>query len=218
MLDEETQLAGTLDSIQVGRPQTYPDGPQGRPWTSAVVKHPVDGPITVNESGLAGDDQADKRHHGGIEKAVLAYSADHYPAWRGELRMRDLLFGAFAENLTLAGIGEDNVCIGDTWTIGSVHFQVSQPRQPCWKIARRWKQPNLVKRIIENGRSGWYLRVLRAGEIDLNQSCCLLERPYPEWTISRANTLMYSRTSTRAEMLELISLDLLSSTWKKDLM
>lgn len=216
--ESETCIRGTLASIQVGQSQTYPDGPDGGPWKSAVAKHPVAGPVAVDATGLAGDDQANKPSHGGIDKAVLAYSADHYPGWREELGIDDLPFGAFAENLTLAGISEDNVCIGDSWGMGAVRFQVSQPRQPCWKLAKRWNQPDLVKRIIDNGHSGWYLRVMAIGAIDAGQECVLIERPHPEWTIMRASTLMYERTGTRAEMVELMGLQLLSDAWKKDLM
>ena len=216
--DVPNRAVGLLQSIQVGRPQTYADGPQGEPWVSAVAKHPIPGPVEVVESGLVGDFQVNKIDHGGIDKAVLAYSADHYTHWRDDLGNSDLPFGAFGENLTLSGITEDTVCIGDSWSIGSVDLQVSQPRQPCWKLAKRWGQPDLVKRIVSNGRTGWYLRVLRPGVMDTNQDCVLTARPHPEWTIRRAHLMMYQRTGTRAEMLELMNLESLSDRWKKHLM
>lgn len=209
---------GTLVSIQVGQPQTYPDGPRGKPWRSAIDKKPISGPVNVGEQGVDGDFQVDKRYHGGSEKAVLAYSADHYPVWKAELGWDDFSFGGFGENLTFTGIAEETVCIGDQFQIGTVKLELSQPRQPCWKVAMLRKQPDLVKRMFANGHAGWYFRVLEPGTIDVGQECFLLKRPHPEWTVSRASSVMHQRTETRAALVELMGLEVLSSEWKRDLM
>src|SRR5687768_12706975 len=107
----------TLVSIQVGQPQTHgregAADPFDRPWTSAFFKTPVAGPVFVGRTNVTGDCQADLEHHGGVDKAVLAYSADHYPLWRAELNRPDLCFGGFGENLTIEGLDEQGVCIGD---------------------------------------------------------------------------------------------------------
>src|SRR4051812_26616061 len=131
----------TIVSIQIGQATRYAyegarDG-KSRTWTTAFFKTPVAG-ANVGELGLAGDQQADRENHGGIDKAVLAYSADHYPGWRTHLNLPDMPYGGFGENLTVAGLDESGVCIGDRWQARDVVFQVSQPRQPCWKMGRRW--------------------------------------------------------------------------------
>ncbi len=208
---------GRLCSIQIGTPQTYPEGPNGKPWSSAVDKRPVHGPLSVSVNGLERDHQVNRRSHGGKEKAILAYSADHYPVWQTELRDSGLTFGAFGENLTMANFTEQNVCIGDQWKIGSVLLEVSQPRQPCWKLAKIRRQPDLVKRIVDTCRSGWYLRVLTIGLIEAGQACQRVARPHAEWTVARASNVTYDATSDPAERAELVRLERLSPEWTKNL-
>src|ERR1700722_16927674 len=132
-------LPAMLTSVQVGMPRNYgfedAADTHDKPWTTGFFKAPVDGPIFVGTTNLAGDGQADLKNHGGVDKAVLAYSADHYPRWRDELRLPGMPFGAFGENLTIAGLKEELVCIRDIFRVGTVTFEVSQPRQPCWKLA-----------------------------------------------------------------------------------
>src|ERR1700685_2382089 len=141
-----------LHSIQVGLPKNYglehASDPHDKPWTTGFFKAPVDGPVFVGRTNLEGDAQADLINHGGVDKAVLAYSADHYPKWRRELELPDMPSGAFGENLTIAGLSEESVCIGDTLRIGAVSFEVSQPRQPCWKLARRWRMHQLTGFVV----------------------------------------------------------------------
>ncbi|RMD61489.1 MOSC domain-containing protein [Candidatus Parcubacteria bacterium] len=186
-----------LISIQVGRPRQLgiegaPD-PMDRPWVTSFFKDPVDGPVWLGLTNLAGDGQADRENHGGPDKAVLAYAAAHYPLWRSELGRPDLPFGAFAENFTIEGLTEASVCIGDVYAIGDVRVQVSQPRQPCWKIARRWRIKDLTARVRETGRTGWYLRVLAEGYVEPGLPVTLIERPYPQWTVARATEIMHRR-------------------------
>ena len=96
--------------------------------------------------------------------------------------MPDMPYGAFGENLTIAGLSEESVCIGDIFRIGDVTFEVSQPRQPCWKLARRWRMHELLGLVVRNGRSGWYLRVLEEGWIEAGMPVELIERPNPAWS------------------------------------
>jgi MOSC domain-containing protein YiiM len=162
--------SATLDSIQVGMPTSYGSedaaNVHDKPWTTGFFKQPIEGLVFVGKTNIAGDGQADLYNHGGVDKAVLAYSADHYPKWREELRLPEMPHGAFGENLTIAGLNEGSVCIGDIFRIGPVTFEVSQPRQPCWKLARRWRMHELTGLVVRNGRSGWYLRVLEEGWIE----------------------------------------------------
>ena len=151
----------TLISVQVGR--VAPLGPEGVP--SAFVKCPVDGPIAVMALGLAGDQQADLRVHGGPEKAVYGYALSSYAPWRHAFPEHDALLvpGAFGENLTIGGMDEETVHIGDVVRVGSATLQVTQPRQPCFKFALRFAEKRMPKAMIRNGRSGWYYRVVEAG-------------------------------------------------------
>jgi MOSC domain-containing protein YiiM len=207
-----------LVSIQVGLPQTRgtdgADDPMDQPWTSGFVKEPVHGSVRVGRTNLDGDGQADLRVHGGVDKAILAYSAEHYPLWRDELVTSNLPYGAFGENFTVAGLDERTVCIGDVWQIGDVRVEVSQPRQPCWKLARRWRRPDLPERVIENGRSGWYFRVLTEGQVTAGQALTLLERPFARWTVADATDVRLHRAADRLATAELADLAALAESWR----
>jgi MOSC domain-containing protein YiiM len=214
-------LPAMLTSVQVGMPRNYgfedAADTHDKPWTTGFFKVPVDGPIFVGTTNLAGDGQADLKNHGGVDKAVLAYSADHYPKWRDELNMPDMPFGAFGENLTIAGLSEGAVCIGDICRVGDVTFEVSQPRQPCWKLARRWRLHELTGLVVRNGRSGWYLRVLEEGWIEAPMPVTLIERPNPEWSIARANRILHHCKTDLALTLELAEVPRLAASWVDEL-
>jgi MOSC domain-containing protein YiiM len=210
-----------LDSIQVGMPRNYgfenATDTHDKPWTTGFFKTPIEGSVFVGRTNLVGDGQADLKNHGGVDKAVLAYSAEHYPKWREDLHIPDLPFGAFGENLTIVGLTEESVCIGDIVRIGEVIFEVSQPRQPCWKLARRWRRHELTGLVVRNGRSGWYLRVLEEGWIAAKTPIELIERPNPAWTIARANQILHHRRTDLALTLELAEVPRLADSWVDEL-
>jgi MOSC domain-containing protein YiiM len=169
-----------LLSIQVGKPQqlihererdSYPTE-----WETAIYKDPVRGPVWVGATNLEGDGQADMRVHGGPDQAVMAYSADHYPEWRATLNLPELSYGAFGENFTISGMSEETVCFGDIYEIGEMRVQVTKQRQPCFKLARRLERPEVVRMVVETGRSGWYLRVLKEGAVEAGLPVVLVER------------------------------------------
>jgi MOSC domain-containing protein YiiM len=206
-----------LVSIQVGRPTLYHDAAGA--WATGFFKQPAIGSVRLSTTGAEGDGQADTVHHGGPDKAVLAYSAGHYPRWCDELGI-DFPHGGFGENLTIVGLDETTVCIGDVYRIGPAVLQVSQPRQPCWKLGRRWQRPELVKQVLATNRCGWYLRVLTEGEVAAGESVLLVERPNPEWTIVAANDVMYRRlpaATLAAKTRELADLPVLSQSWTTEL-
>jgi MOSC domain-containing protein YiiM len=207
-----------LISVQVGLPRVLDSGPDdssGSSWESGIFKERVAGPVWLGRLNLAGDGQADMRNHGGPDRAVLAYSADHYPLWREELDRRDLAHGVFGENLTIAGLTEDTVCIGDSFALGDAVLQVSQPRQPCWKLERRLGQPGLVEMVLATGRGGWYCRVLREGYVEAGTSMVRLERPFPEWTITRAHDAMRRRGEDPESAARLALCTALSAGWRE---
>lgn len=183
---------------------------------SGIAKSAVVGPVRVGKLNLDGDGQADLVHHGGADKAVLAYSAEHYGDWRRELGIANLPYGAFGENLTVEGLIEQDVCIGDIWRIADVLLQVSQPRQPCWKLGRRWRMDDLPKRVLQSGRSGWYLRVLREGTIESGMAVTLQERPHPQWTVPRTASLRYAKQAAPHEIAALADLQTLAASWRDE--
>ena len=132
---------------------------------SGIRKLPVRGRVAVRRLGLAGDGQADLRVHGGLEKAVYCYSHDHYAWWDDRLRRSDLTHGAFGENLTVEGMTETEVRIGDIYRVGTAVLQVTQPRSPCFKLVARMGLPDFQKTFLGSGRSGFYCRVLEEGDV-----------------------------------------------------
>jgi MOSC domain-containing protein YiiM len=186
-------------------------------WFSAIFKSPVIGPVALSKRNLAGDAQADLRVHGGPHKAVMAYSAEHYPLWRAELGLQEAQFpfGAFGENLTISGLNEENVCIGDIHQIGTTVLQVSQPRSPCWKLARKWQMPDLPKKFVANKRSGWYYRVLEEGELQSGDEVLLTEHAYSDWPVRRVTDIAYNIARGPGDNAAMERLDALASDWKK---
>lgn len=222
-MHQQTHVTGTLVAVQRAMPQTrsHPDGE----WTTAFYKQPVQGLVAVTVEGLDGDGVADRVHHGGIDKAVLAYSADNYQLWQDELGLvatrnsdplagQIELFGMFGENVTIRGLDETNVCIGDRFRVGDVLFEVSQPRQPCWKLARRWDIPQLPKLVVQNGRSGWYLRVVEEGKLQASDSVQLESRPNPDWTVARTSQIFYRGDAE--QKLALREVRELADVWKSN--
>lgn len=208
-------------SIQIGTPQEYgrddATEPMEQRWLTSFYKELVSGPVRVALQGVEGNEQADCRFHGGADKAILAYSADHYPLWQDELTIPEMTGGGFGENLTISGLTESTVCIGDRFSIGDTLLEVSQPRQPCWKLARRWRIADLPKRVIRTSRSGWYLRVIEPGVIEAGQEITLAARPHSSWTIQRANQVFYLKGGPTDERRELANLPELADAWREEL-
>lgn len=202
----------TLQSIQVGLPQQIEEVDENGShiWRTAYVKTAISGRIWLGSTNLVGDGQADKKHHGGPDQALLAYSADHYAAWQRELGLA-MPPGAFGENFTITGQTEDSVCIGDIFDIGPTRVQITQPRQPCANIARRWSNNQLVKQVENTGRTGWYLRVLQEGYVESGIPVILVARPNPQWTITITAQAMRQRNRRPAPALALYALPELGS-------
>ncbi len=206
----------TVRSIQVGLPRGVgTDGAPDltdRPWTTGFFKTPVPGEIGVATTNLDGDGQADLTNHGGPEKAICAYPSEHYPHWIRELGL-DLPTGAFGENFTTSGATEPDIFIGDIYEGGTALLQVSQPRQPCWKLARRWKMKTLAALVERTGFTGWYFRVLRTGRAAPGETLRPVERIQTEWSVAAANDIMHHRKSDPAAARALAGCPGLSTTW-----
>ena len=164
-----------LLSANVGRPQ--PVGlHRGRPVKSSIGKAPVSGRVRVEGVNVAGDDQADRRVHGGPDKAVYAYAREDTAWWERELG-RELGPGAFGENLTVEGVDVSGALIGEHWRLGTVELEVCQPRFPCFKLGLRFGDPQMLKRFTRAERPGAYLRIVREGEIGAGDAIEVTDRP-----------------------------------------
>ncbi len=152
-----------LVSVNVGRPRRVDW--EERKVRSGIWKASVAGPVRVTRLNLEGDKQSDLRFHGGVEKAVYAYPSEYYAHWTRELPEMDFPWGAFGENLTTEGLLEEDVRVGDRFLIGSAEFAVTVPRMPCYKLGVRFDREDMVKRFFDHGGTGYYLAVLREGEV-----------------------------------------------------
>jgi len=162
-------------SVNVGLPRLVEY--RGEPIATGIYKESVgDARIAVNEFNLAGDRQADLRVHGGYSKAVYVYPSEHYVFWKNELPEMDLPFGVFGENLTIEGLVERDVNIGDRFRIGTAEFAVTQPRQPCFKLGIRFGRGDIIKRFAKSGRSGFYFAIEKTGELGAGDEIKLLSR------------------------------------------
>ena len=183
---------------------------------SGIDKQPVARSLWLGPQGFTGDEQADRRHHGGPEKAVHHYDAGHYPGWRAELgELPALRPGGFGENLSTQGLSEGDVAVGDVFRLGAALIEVSQARQPCWKLNLRFGRPDMARLVQQTGRTGWYYRVLEPGEVAPGDALALAERRAPEWTLTRLHRVLYIDRKNRAELADMAALMPLSPGWRQ---
>ncbi len=173
-----------LLGLQLATPMTYVEEDQST-WTSSLEKKPVCHAVYLRRDHLAGNEQADLRHHGGEDKTLYTMPMEHVCHWRSVYSLPDLPFGGLGENLTVLGALETDVCIGDRFQLGEAVVQISQPRLPCWKIGRLWGVQEFGAQMEAEGRCGWYFRTIQEGSFSLADDLILLERVQPEWTIAR---------------------------------
>jgi MOSC domain-containing protein YiiM len=227
VLPDLPDLTASIESLQVGMPRQHgvegATDPRQHPWFSGFFKDPVENGkrLWLSSTGLEGDGVADTKNHGGPEKAVMVYASSHYAAWADRLDIPTLPPAAFGENLTVRGLTEETVCIGDTFAIvcdeetDPAIVQVSQPRQPCWKQERRLERPGMIAMMIDNGHTGWYFRVLREGWVGSGATLRLQERPLPQWSVARANQVRHHDKDDRDAAAELATCVLLAPSWRE---
>ncbi len=200
-----------IDTLYAGRPREIAPGRR-----SAIGKAPLAPPWRIAAEGLVGDRQADRRHHGGVEKALHHYPREHYDAWRADLPelAQEWRPAAFGENISTLGLTESSVCVGDVFTFGDARLQVSQGRQPCLNLNFRFGRRDMARRTQESGRCGWYYRVLQAGAARPGDSLRLIERPQPDWPLARLFALLYARARAFDELAEMAALPELAPNWR----
>lgn len=202
-----------VHSVLVGR-----RAPFGRPGiVSAIAKQRREGPIALGRLGLAGDEHGETVNHGGPEKALLHYALDHNQDWRAEHpRFATLLAqpGAFGENVASIGMTEADVCVGDTYRVGSALVQVSQIRRPCWRLNVRFDYEHMAREVQRTGRCGWYYRVLETGRLQAGDPIVLRERPNPDWTLLRLHRSLEVRGADLGELSAIAALPYLAESLK----
>ena len=205
-------MAPNLVSVRCGKIE--PLGPDGVP--SGFVKSAMAGAVAVKELGLEGDAQADLSVHGGPDKAVYAYAGEHYPAWATDLPHHAARFipGGFGENLTIAGMDEGALCVGDVHAIGDAILQVCQPRQPCFKLALYFDDIHMPRAMVRSGRSGWYYRVLQTGTIRTGDGVKLEARPHPDFAFTRLLAIISHGGASQDELRRMIAMDGLARQWR----
>ncbi len=187
---------------------------KGEVVRTAIYKDPVSGPVPMRKLNLAGDRQADLNVHGGANKAVYGYPVEHYGFWRSELPELDFPFGAFGENLTVEGLSEDTLCIGDQLRVGTAVLMVTQPRSPCYKLGLRFDRDDMVKLFLASGRSGFYFSVLEEGYVEPGASIAVLSREPHKVSVADVVRLYRHDTSDPELIQRVLALPTLAQKWK----
>lgn len=207
------RLSTTVDALLIGN--TAPFGPQGR--SSAIHKQPHTGPLSITALGFEKDEQADTRIHGGPEKAIHHFPAEHYTTLRQHIQTLPDTLGGFGENISTTGITERDICLGDIFRLGTALVQVSQGRQPCWKLNVRFDQPQMARLIQSTGLTGWYYRVLETGKASAGDSLELIERTCPAAELLRIQHILHHPSPSKDALKNLLELPVLPDNWRKTL-
>ena len=217
----QTKALGQMGAMMTSLPATLLSGrtvPFRDTEHSAIAKTPITGEVVITALGIAGDQQADKIHHGGPDKALHHYPADHYDHWQQVLGAHpDLIPGGFGENISTLGLTEADVLLGDRFRLGTALIEVSHGRQPCWKLAHRFGVPGLVAQVVKSGRAGWYTRVLEPGVARTGDRLELTERGLPEWTMARLFHVLIGggHKQDPAALTHLANLPVLAEDWHR---
>ncbi|MGR9051608.1 MAG: MOSC domain-containing protein [Gammaproteobacteria bacterium] len=207
-------IAMELLSVNVARAVTVEW--DGKRVTTGIFKKPVEGPVHVAKYNLTGDGQADTKHHGGADKAVYAYSAEHYVHWRRALNKPALSFGELGENLTLAGVNENGLNIGDRVNIGTCLLQVCQPRTPCYKLDITLGVRGMPRRFIDYGATGIYFRVLEEGTLRTGDAIRIVARERHGLSVATLFNAYYSETAESLDVLEsALTIPALAGEWHR---
>ena len=201
-----------LISLNTGMPREV--HVNGQTVRTSIWKSPREGRLRVTSLNIEGDQQSDLTVHGGLTKAVYCYPSEHYPYWHEELPDADLPWGAFGENLTTEGLLETDACIGDRLRIGTAEFRITQPRQPCFKLAIRFGREEMIKRFVESGRSGFYVSVAREGTVAGGDEIHVIERATGSMTVAEIVSLRYDDYDRQDELSRAAELPGLSAGWR----
>jgi MOSC domain-containing protein YiiM len=203
---------GTLLSVNVGMPKEVPW--HGKTVFTGVYKDPVSGPRRVGTLNVDGDGQGDVGGHGGEQRAVFVYQIDSYRYWENELGRSDFVYGQFGENFTVDGLGDDEVCIGDRYRIGTALFEVTQPRVTCYRVGLRMNDPRIPALLVSHRRPGFYFRVLEEGEVQAGDEIVKVASGEQQMAVAEVDGLLYLPGHPRQPLLRALRIPALSPGWQ----
>jgi ferredoxin-NADP reductase/MOSC domain-containing protein YiiM len=203
---------GTLLSVNVGTPKHL--FWQGKTVFSGVFKDSVAGPRRVGRMNVEGDGQGDLAGHGGEQRAVFVYQIDSYRYWERELGRSDFVYGQFGENFTVEGLGDEEVCIGDRYRIGTAVFEVTQPRVTCYRVGIRMNDPRIPALLVSHHRPGFYFRVLEEGYVEAGNEIVKLASGPEKMTVAAVDALLYLPGHARQQLLRALRIPALSPGWR----
>jgi ferredoxin-NADP reductase/MOSC domain-containing protein YiiM/ferredoxin len=203
---------GKLLSVNVGMPKNVPW--QGKNVYTGVFKDPVTGHRRVGKLNIEGDGQGDRAGHGGEQRAAFVYQIDSYRYWERELGRNDFVYGQFGENFTVEGLGDDEVCIGDRYQIGTATFEVTQPRVTCYRVGIRMNDPRIPALLVSHHRPGFYFRVLEEGEVEAGDEIIKLAAGPEQMPVAEADALLYLPGHPRQQLLRALRIPALSPGWQ----
>jgi ferredoxin-NADP reductase/MOSC domain-containing protein YiiM len=206
---------GSLVSVNVGMPRDVPW--QGKTVFTGVFKDPVSGPRRVRKLNVDGDGQGDLAGHGGEQRAVFVYQLDSYRYWERELERDDFVYGQFGENFTVEGLGDDDVCIGDRYQIGTAVFEVTQPRVTCYRVGIRMNDPRIPALLVSHRRPGFYFRVIQEGEVQAGEEILKVASGPEGVTVAEIDALLYLPGHPRQQVLRALRIPALSPGWQASL-
>jgi len=201
-----------LISLNVGLPRDVIW--KGKSVTTSIFKVPVEGRVKLKTLNLDGDRQSDLTVHGGVHKAVYAYPSEHYDYWRRELGGTELPWGMFGENLTVDGLFEDELNIGDRVRIGTAELTITQPRLPCYKLAVKFGRDDIIKRFLESRRTGFYFAVLKEGDVGAGDSIEFISRDANELKVAGVTRLYLDGQDDLEGLQRALRVDTLPESWK----
>jgi MOSC domain-containing protein YiiM len=201
-----------LVAVSVGLPRDIPW--KGRTVHTGIWKQPVSGRRMVRRLNVDGDGQGDLAGHGGEQRAVFVYQLESYRYWQEQLKRTDFVHGQFGENFTIEGLPDDAACIGDRYQIGSAVFEISQPRVTCYRVGIRMNEPRMPALLTSSGRPGFYLRVLREGEVGAGDEIVKVGEAKERMTVAEINALLYSPLHARDRLERALRIDALSPGWR----
>jgi MOSC domain-containing protein YiiM len=202
-----------LLSVNVGLPRDL--AWQGRTVHTGIWKTPVQGPRRVRRLNIDGDGQGDKAGHGGEQRAVYVYQHDSYRYWQQQLGRTDLVYGQFGENLTVEGLADAEVCIGDRYRIGGALFEVTQPRVTCYRLGIRMDQPDMAALLVKHGRPGFYFRVIEEGDVEAGSEIMQLAAGPERMSVFEINALLYLSPHPRDRLERALRIPALSAGWRR---
>lgn len=202
-------------SVNIGEPATIQW--RGKEVKTGIYKYPVDGPIILETEDVKNDNVIDRKHHGGADKACYAYSADHYSYWQKLYPEIDFHYGIFGENLTIDGLNEAGIFIGDVYQIGETRVQVTQPRQPCFKLGVRFGTQKIIRQFVDSGFSGVYFRILKQGKVKAGDEITRIQKQNAV-SIQKVFELLYTDELQKDFIRKAIDDPNLAESCRKDLM